>query len=71
MRLGYLVVALLAAFAVWSGHSLATPERAAVAIGVAALGALAAWGRWRGRALDGWVADIAAFAVATVRVRWR
>ena len=71
IRLGYLVVGLLAAFSVWSGHSIATPIRAAMAIGIAALGACAAWGRWRGRALDRWVTDIAAFTVATFRLRWR
>ncbi|HET7418831.1 MAG TPA: PrgI family protein [Candidatus Dormibacteraeota bacterium] len=70
-RLGYLVVALLAAFAVWSAHWTATPLRASVALLIAAIGATAAWGRWRGRALDAWVTDIAIFAVATYRLRLR
>ena len=70
-RLGYLVVALLAAFSVWSAHWAATPVRAAIAILIAVLGAGAAWGRWRGRALDGWVTDLAMFVAATYRVTLR
>ena len=71
MRLAYLVVALLAGFAVWSAHWTATPVRAAIALAIAAVGACAAWGRWRGRALDSWVTDIAIFTMATRRFRWR
>jgi hypothetical protein len=71
MRLGYLVVALLAAFSVWSAHWTVTPVRAAIALAIASLGACAAWGRWRGRALDSWVTDIAIFTLATRRFRWR
>ena len=70
-RLGYLVVALLAAFSVWSAHWTATPVRAAIAIFIAALGACAAWGRWRGRALDRWAVDAAVFVTATYRVGLR
>lgn len=71
MRLGYLVVGLLAGFSVWSTHWAATPFRAGAAITIASLGAAAAWGRWRGRSLDSWVADLAIFTIATHRVRIR
>ena len=70
-RLGYIVVALLAAFSVWSAHWATIPIRGAIAILIAALGASAAWGRWRGRPLDGWATDIAMFVTATYRVRFR
>ena len=70
-RLGYLVVALLAAFSEWSAHWAATPVRAGIAIGIATLGACAAWGRWRGRALDRWATDVAMFVIATYRLRLR
>lgn len=70
-RLAYLVVGLLAGFALWSGQWAATPIRGAAAIVLAALGACAAWGRWRGRALDSWLVDIALFFMATRRVRIR
>lgn len=70
-RLGYIVIALLGAFSVWSAHWAAMPIRAAIALLIAALGACAAWGRWRGRALDGWAADVAIFVAATYRVKLR
>ena len=69
-RLVYLVVALLAAFAVWSGHWAPAPVRAACAVTLVGAGAVAAWGRWRGRAADGWLMDFGAFVLATYRVRW-
>ena len=64
IRLGYLVVGLLAAFAVWSTHWALLPVRAASALIVAAFGASAAWGKWRGRAVDGWMADAFVYVVA-------
>ena len=70
-RLIYLVVALLAAFSVWSGRWGPSPIRAAAALGVAAVGAAAAWGTWRGRAVDGWATDLARFVAATYRIRFR
>ena len=70
-RLAYLVVALLAGFSTWSAHWATAPARAAVAIGIAVLGASLAWGRWRGRAVDSWLADIAIFTAATHRIRFR
>ena len=70
-RLVYLVVALLAAFSAWSGRWAPAPIQATAAIILVAVGAGAAWGRWRGRAVDVWVADLSAFVLATYRVRWR
>jgi len=70
MRLGYLVVGMLAGFSVWSAHWSSAPVRAAAAITIAVIGATAAWGRWRGRALDSWLADMVIFIIATYRVRW-
>jgi hypothetical protein len=70
MRLAYLVVALLAGFALWSTPWAPTPIRAAAALAVAGAGAAVAWGRWRSRAADSWIADIALFIVRTYRVVW-
>ena len=70
-RLVYLVVALLAAFSVWSARWAPAPIQATAAIILVAIGAGAAWGRWRGRAVDGWIGDLAAFVLATYRVSWR
>ena len=70
-RLAYLVIALLAAFAVWSAHWSMAPIRGATAVALAGFGAIAAWGRWRGRPLDRWLIDLTLFVLATYRVRWR
>lgn len=70
-RLVYVVVALLAAFATWSAHFASSPVRATLAIVLAIIGAAAAWGRWRGRATDSWLVDIAVFTLANYQVRWR
>lgn len=71
MRLGYLVVGLLIAFAAWSGHWSVLPVRAAASVAIASTSAIAAWGRWHGRALDSWAADVVIFTIATRRVRFR
>ena len=70
-RLVYLVLGLLAAFAAWSTHWAPTPIRATAAALIATSGVVAAWGRWRGRPIDGWVVDLALFTLATYRVTWR
>lgn len=70
-RLVYLVLALLAAFATWSSQWAPSPVRAIAASVIAALGAGAAWGRWRGRPIDGWVTDLAIYTAATYRIAWR
>jgi hypothetical protein len=71
MRLAYVVVALLAAFAIWSSHVEPVAMRVALALVVALIGAVAAWGRWRGRAVDGWLVDIFIFVVTNYRFAWR
>jgi hypothetical protein len=70
-RLVYLVLSLLAAFTLWSGHWAFAPARGAAAAAVAAVGAGAAWGRWRGRPVDRWAIDLVLFLRATYRIRWR
>ena len=69
-RLAYLVLGLLGAFATWSTHWAPTPIRAGAAALIAAVGAIAAWGRWRGRPLDGWVVDLAIYLVGNHEVKW-
>jgi hypothetical protein len=69
-RLAYLVVGLLAAFSVWSMQWAPAWVRGACALILACFGAAAAWGRWRGRAADGWVVDIATYVLVTYRLRW-
>src|SRR3989449_9512588 len=69
-RLAYLVVSLLASFSVWSTQWAATPLRAGVAIVLAVIGVSAAWGHWRARPADRWLADALVFFLATYRVRW-
>jgi hypothetical protein len=61
IRFGYLVVAALLAFTTWSAAWASPPVRAGASIPLFAIGAGLAWGRWRGRNLDGWVADLAVY----------
>jgi hypothetical protein len=70
-RLAYLVVALLAGFSSWSTHWSPPPVRASAGAAIGLVGAAAAWGRWRGRPVDSWVADIVHFCLATYRISWR
>lgn len=70
-RLAYVVLGLLASFAIWTAHWAPTPVRAPIAIVVAVIGAAAAWGRWRGRPVDGWLVDLALFVATNYRVKWR
>jgi hypothetical protein len=68
-HLAYLIVGLLAAFTLWSTAWAPPIARGTSAIAVALAGAAAAWGRWRGRALDVWLIDIARYVIATYRIR--
>jgi hypothetical protein len=74
MRLAYLVIGLVSGFGLWSSPWAPPPVRAVACSAVVAISAIAAWGRWRGRAADGWAADIVLFVVSTHRVavdrRW-
>jgi hypothetical protein len=71
MRLAYIVVALLAAFSLWSGRWSEAPIRALAALLIGGLGAVAAWGRWRQRPVDGWLIDLAIFVLANYSVARR
>lgn len=70
-RLAYLVIALLAGFATWSAHWAPSQVRGSIAVVIAITGAIAAWGRWRGRPLDGWAIDLAIYFVGNHRLKWR
>jgi membrane associated rhomboid family serine protease len=70
-RLAYLVIGLLAGFATWSTHWAPSPVRGSLAVVIAAVGAIAAWGRWRGRPLDRWVIDLAIYLVSNHRLKWQ
>jgi hypothetical protein len=70
MRLAYMAVALVAAFALWSSQWAPELVRGGCAAVVIALGAAAAWGQWRGRAADQWATDIAIFVVRNYRIEW-
>jgi hypothetical protein len=70
MHLAYAVGALLVAFALWSSPWGPGALRGAAASVVIGIGAILAWGRWRGRAADGWIADFACFVLRTHRLTW-
>jgi hypothetical protein len=70
IRLGYLVLSLLAAFALWSSPWSPDAVRAVVCATVVALGAMMAWGRWRARPTDQWLIDIALFLSRRYRIDW-
>jgi hypothetical protein len=68
MRLVYLVVGLVAGFGLWSSPWAPSPVRAFSCSAVIAAAAVAAWGRWHGRAVDGWAADLFLFVISTRRL---
>jgi hypothetical protein len=70
MRLAYVVVALLAGFALWSEPWAPTPVRAGACLAVIGLGAVLAWARWRGKPTDRWLTDLSIFVISSYRVRW-
>ena len=70
VRLAYIVLAALAGFAIWSSQWLPGYLRGSLAVAVIACGAALAWGRWRGRAVDVWVLDIARYLISSLRVSW-
>jgi hypothetical protein len=67
-RLAYLVISLIAGFALWSSSWGSAPLRAAAAIAVVVVGAAGAWGRWRGRPADALIVDVATFVARTHRI---
>jgi hypothetical protein len=70
IRLAYAVGALLAAFALWSSPWGPVVLRAATSSIVIGLGAIMAWGRWRGTPADVWIVDLAWFAARTRTLTW-
>jgi hypothetical protein len=70
MRLAYLVVSLLAGFALWSSPWSPQPARAVACLVVIGFGVVLAWGRWRARAADQWLSDVAIFVVRRYRIAW-
>ncbi len=71
VRFGYMVVAALGALAAWSAQSLALYLRGPMAAICLLAGAATAWGRFGGRPLDGWLADLTRFVLANYRLRIR
>ena len=69
-RLAYIVVALLAGFAIWSSPWSLLAVRASIALLVVATGSVVSWGRWRGRPADVWLVDMLFFVVRTRRLKW-
>ena len=68
VRLGYLVIAALAALSVWGLKSLPLGVRVVPCAVILAAGAGLAWGRWSGRPVDRWLADIAVFVRRNYRI---
>jgi hypothetical protein len=71
VRLGYLVLSLLAAIAVWSSAWMPIYVRVPVSLLAVTGGGLLAWGRWRGRAADSWALDLLRFVVWSRRIVWK
>jgi hypothetical protein len=69
-RLAYLVVALVSGFALWSSPWAPTPVRAFAALLTIGIGAVAAWGHWKGRAVDLWLIDIVLYIARSHQVTW-
>ncbi|HEV3103313.1 MAG TPA: hypothetical protein VG426_13370 [Candidatus Dormibacteraeota bacterium] len=70
-RLAYVVLSILAGFAVWSSPLSPQAARAVSCLAVIGVGAAMAWGRWRGRAADSWLLDMSTFVLRRHRVVWR
>jgi hypothetical protein len=70
MRLAYLLVSLVGGFALWSSPWSVQPVRASSCLAAIGLGVMMAWGRWRARAADAWLSDIAIFLMRRYRITW-
>lgn len=72
LRFAYLVVGALGALSLWRLESL-SGIRLIPCLLLATAGGLLAWGRFRGRSLDGWLLDLAVFARRNYRLQlsWR
>lgn len=71
VRFGYLAVAALGSFCIWSVDWANTWDRAPAGLPPLVLGVAFAWGRLRGRPLDSWIADVVVFAVQSTCGCWR
>ena len=69
VRLAYVVLAGLAGLAAWESHLGMPWLRGALGAVVLATGTAVAWGRWRGRAADAWLIDVAHFVLSNRRLR--
>jgi hypothetical protein len=69
-RLVYLVVALVSGFALWSSPWAPTLVRGAAAFLTFGIGAVASWGRWKGRSADLWLVDIVLYSARSYQVSW-
>ena len=70
VRLGYLVLSLLAGIAVWSAVWIPAYARVPISLVAVTCGAALAWGRWRGRAADSWALDLVRFILWSRRIAW-
>ncbi|HEX7265650.1 MAG TPA: hypothetical protein VF383_15840 [Candidatus Dormibacteraeota bacterium] len=70
-RLAYVVLSILAGFALWSSQLSPQAARAASCLLMVGVGAAMAWGRWRGRPADSWLLDMATFVLRRHRIVWR
>jgi hypothetical protein len=68
LRFAYLVLAALAALAIWRGLGLPAAVRALPCLLLLAAGAGLAWGRWRGRPFDRWLLDLSIFVRRNYRL---
>ena len=70
VRLAYVVLAGLAALAVWSSQWMPVVVRGALATVAVVSGGAMGWGRWRGRAADAWAIDAVKFLLGSHRFSW-
>ena len=68
LRFAYVLVAGVAAMAIWSSNTGPSALRGTACVLVAILGAAAGWLRHEGRHLDSWVSDIGAFLLRNYRL---
>ena len=69
IRLGYVVLSGLGSLATWTSQWSVAPVRGTAAVSIIAIGASAAWGRWKGRAADAWLTDLAAYLLNVHELR--
>ena len=70
MRLAYVVLAGLAAMALWSAQSLVIAVRLPLVVLLLGAGGVIAYGRLHGRPADEWLIDGFLFLISTRRLTW-